>query len=600
MTNKKIAKILRDVAAAYELLGEDFFKIRAYKTAADAVEQSSVELKELHDMGKLQSIPGIGASIAQHLDELFKKGKSDHFERVLKKLPGSIYQLLEIPGVGAKTAAKLVRELKLVTPEESIDELEKAAKEGKIAKIDGFGDKSENELLGAIERYRKSKSKEKRFLLPFATAIADSLVDYMRKCLSVERVDTLGSLRRQAGTVGDVDIAVATNNPSKVIQHFTAYKNMRKVIAAGKNTARLIDKNGVQIDLKTERPESYGSLLQHYTGSKEHNISLREYAIKLGLSVSEHGIKEVKRQKAKGKTAIQNSKVKRFKSEEEFYKALGMEWIPPELRENRGEIEAALKGKLPILVKQGDIRGDLHIHSDFDLKPSHDKGQDSFSKILDRAIEIGYEYIGFAEHNPASKLSKKEIYELIKARNNQLDSVLKKQRKYSKIKVFKFLEVDILADGALPLDNYSFDLIDAAIVSIHSSFRQGEEDMSKRILSGLSHPKAKILGHPTGRLLLQREGVEADWGKIFKFCAARNKALEINAYPDRLDLPDEMVREAKKFGAKFIIGTDSHDLESLANIKYGVAVARRGWLTKSDVLNTMDVVEFKKWLYDYR
>lgn len=587
MNNQEIAQLLRNVAAAYEVLGEDFFRIRAYQNAADAAEHSTTEMKDIWDREKLQSVPGIGASIAQHLDELFTKGKSRHFEKVLNKLPQAMYQLLELPGVGPKTAARLTRELKLSNPDTALDDLIDAAQEGRIAQIEGFGEKSERELIESVERFRRRESKAERMLLPYTAEIADKIVNFMRECVAVERIEPLGSLRRHVATVGDIDLAVATKDPERVIDHFKQWKESKKLLAAGENTARLIHYSGAQIDIKTQEPAAFGALLQHFTGSKEHNVALREYAQKKGWSLSEYGIK------------YKTGRIKKFKRERDFYHALGMDWIPPELRENKGEIEAALQNELPKLIKIKDISGDLHIHSKFDLQPSHDLGEHSFGEIIENAIQIGYAYIGFAEHNPAKKLSVEKIYSLIKARNEQIDQVLNEHKNYSKkLRVYKLLEVDILANGELPLSDKSISLLDGMIVSIHSSFRQGEKDMTKRIISGLTHPKARILGHPTGRLLQQREGVEADWERIYKFCAKRNKALEINAYPDRLDLPDEMAREAKKVGVKFVIGTDSHDVGSLKNMRYGVAVARRGWLTKRDVLNTLPVVKFEKWLFN--
>lgn len=596
MNNQEIAQLLRDVAAAYEVIGEDFFRIRAYQNAADAVEHSTTEMKDIWDRDMLQSVPGIGANIAQHLDELFTRGKSPHFENILKKLPQSVYQLLKLPGVGAKTAAKLARELNLSNPETVFDDLVKAAEAGKIATIEGFGEKSQNELFESVERFRRRESKIDRMLLPYATEIADKIVEYMRQCPAVEQIEPLGSLRRNVATVGDIDLAVATKRAKEVIAHFKKWKESKKVLAAGENTARLIHYSGAQIDIKTQDPASFGALLQHFTGSKEHNIALREYAQKKGLSLSEYGIQKAQ----KHKNTKARKQISTFKTEREFYKALGMDWIPPELRENKGEIEAALNHQLPNLVKIENIKGDLHIHSNFDLKPSHDLGKDGFTDIIKQAIKMGYEYVGFAEHNPANKLSDDKIYSLIKAKNRQIEQVLSEYKNYSKIRVYKLLEVDILANGDLPLTDKSIKLLDAMVVSIHSSFRQNAKEMTTRILSGLVHPKARILGHPTGRLLQEREGVEADWGEIFKFCARHNKALEVNCYPNRLDLPDDMVREAAKLGVKFVIGTDSHDVESLKNMRYGVAVARRGWLERKDVLNTLPMIEFEKWLYDYK
>jgi len=579
-SNQELAQTLGNVAAVYEIMGESFFKIRAYKNAADAVEQSNEEIKDIWEKGALQKVPGIGASIAQHIDEIFKTGKSRHIEMVLAKAPVTVYKLLELPGVGPKTAGRLAFELKLSNPKTLFADLKLAADNNLIAGLEGFGQKSQDEIIESIKRFKKTSKQEKRVLTSDALALADRFVEYMSSCHELSEIQALGSLRRQKTTVGDLDFAVVTDIPGKVVEHFTSWGEVQKILAAGENTARIIHVSGTQIDIKTTTKSMYGSMLQHFTGSKEHNVALREYAQKNNLSLSEKGIKDSK------------SKLTKFSSEKGFYNYLGMDFIPPEMRENRGEIELALAHKLPKLVDQKDIRGDLHIHSNFPIEPSHDLGKDSMASIIKQAEELGYKYIAFSEHNPQKGLSNEEKLRLIVKKKAVIDKL------NTDIVVLNSLEVDILHDGTLPLDNKALIQLDLVIVSLHSSFRQNKEDMTKRILKGLSHPKAKVMGHPTARLIQQREGVDADWSKVFRFCAENGKALEINASGDRLDLPEDLVKEAKEYGVMFVLGTDAHEAAGLMKMPAAISVARRAWLESKDIINTWPVDKFKKWLYD--
>jgi DNA polymerase (family 10) len=588
-TNLQIAELLRDVAAAYELKDlpagkagatKNKFRIIAYQRAADAVEHATSELKDLWDDGKLEEVPGIGASIAEHLNELFKKGKSAHFEAVMKGLPKPMFELMKLPGIGAKTAYKLTTQLKL----KSIADLEKAAKQGKISGIEGFGEESQAKISKTIE---ESKGKVRRHLLPYAESLAADLILWLKKSSAVISADPLGSLRRRASTVGDIDISVATQKPKEVIDHFAKYPKTVRILERGERTSSIILPGNVQVDLMVQEPDSYGSLLQHFTGSKHHNIALREYAIKHDMSLSEYGIKK------KGETI-------KCASEEKFYKTLGMEWIPPELREDTGEIEAALSRKLPKLVELSDVRADLQIHSDFDVETSHDIGESSMEEIIKVAEELGYEYLAFTEHNPSqSGHTEKQIVEILEKKSEkveQLNYSLRKSGTKGVQKVFNSLEIDILPDGRLPVPDEGLETLDLALVSIHSSFSLDRATMTRRVLSALSHPKVKIFAHPTARKLNEREGIELNWPEIFDFCLKNDKWVEINADPMRLDLPDTLVREAVKKGVKLTLGTDAHHKDGLRNMEFGVSVARRGWATDSDIINTRSLSEFEKLL----
>lgn len=581
-SNQELARTLSNVAAVYEILGEVFFKIRAYRNAADAVDQSDELIKDVWDRGGLQKIPGIGANIAQHIDEIFRTGKSKHIEMVLANVPSSVFKLLELPGIGPKTAGRLTFELQLSNPVTVFDDLLTAGRKNKIANIEGFGEKSQKEIIEAIARYKKTSKQEKRKLLAQAIPVSESLIAYMRKCGYVIKIKALGSLRRGKATVGDLDFAVVTNSPKSVIEHFVIWDERQKVLASGENTARIVHKSGIQIDIKTSTLDKYGSMLQHFTGSKEHNVALREYAQRKDLSLSEKGIKDSK------------GKLKKFSSEVGFYNALEMDFIPPEMRENKGEIELALAHKLPKLVKLEDIKGDLHIHSNFPIEPSHDLGLDSMETVVMKAEELGYEYIAFSEHNPKKGLSSREKLELISGKKDKISKLR------TDIAVFNSLEVDILPDGSLPLNNDALEGLDFAIVSLHSSFRQSKSDMTKRILRGLAHPKVRVMGHPTARLIQNREGVEADWESIFMYCAENGKALEINASGDRLDLPEDLAKIASKYGVMFALGTDSHSIDGLSNMHFAVSVARRAWIESCDIINTWSLPKFREWVYDRR
>lgn len=589
MTNLEIAELLRKVAAAYQILNENRFKIIAYDRAADSIEHLTSDAKDLWDDDKLKDVPGIGFAIAQHLDELFRTGKVKHFDEVMSKVPHGVFQLLLIPGIGPKKAYKLVKELNIKdSTKDVVAALESAAIAHKIAPIEGFGEKSEQDILEAINIYKKGQIKENRMSLPIADGIAQDVISHLKKIKLFEKVDFLGSLRRQVSTIGDIDIAVATNHPTEVIDHFIKYPH-QKIVEQGKGGATLLLHNGRQVDMRVQKPEAYGAMLQYFTGSKHHNIKLRSLAQNHGLSLNEYGIKEVK-----------TGKLHEFATEEGFYKALKMPWVPPELREDQGEIEASLKNNLPDLVKLADVKGDLHMHTNYDLESSHDLGVDTLADHLYQAATLNYEYIGLSDHNPSlSKHGQSQIVEIMKRRKEKYREMHEAwlKRAKQKVQIFVMCEVDILPDGKLALPEKAFEYVDAVIVSLHSSFVQPKKQMTERVIKALtSNPKVRIFGHPTGRLLGKREGVELDWGEIFAVCKKEQIALEINAYPDRLDLPDSIVMDAVKSGIKCCIDTDSHAVNQMTLMKYGVAVARRGWATKNDIVNYMGYNEFRKWL----
>ncbi len=585
MTNLEIAKLLRKIAAAYTILGENRFKVIAYDNAATAVEHSTSEVKDLWDDGKLDTVPGLGTSIQSHLDELFKNGKSKHFDEVVKKVNPAVFPLLEVPGIGPKKAQKLVENLNIKSDQTVFDDLEKAAKEHKISSIEDFGEKSEQDILAGIERYKKGSIKEKRMVLPLADELAEDLIDYLKDKLGskAKRIDKLGSLRRQVATIGDIDLAVATNHPEEVLDVFIAYPKKVDLIERGPTGASLLLASGRQCDLRVGKPETYGAMLQYFTGSKYHNIRLRDFGLKKGESLNEYGIKNLK-----------TGKVKEYSTEEAFYGSLGLEYIPPELREDQGEVQAALNHTLPKLVELKNIKGDLQMHSNFDLETSHDAGQDSIEEMRKAGEKLGYDFIAITNHNPSSKHTSSEMVVKMEKQKKKIDSLNESTKG---IRILSMLEIDISPDGSLPVPQKGLDLLDGCLVSIHSNFQLDKKKMTERVIKGLSNPVARIFAHPTGRLLGEREGYELDWEKIFAFCLENDKALEINSYPNRLDLPDILVHEAVKRGIKLSLGTDSHDKNSLVNMRYGVSVARRGWAQKQDIINCWDYETLLKWLH---
>jgi DNA polymerase (family 10) len=474
-TNKKISELLRKVAAAYTIKDEDKyrFQIIAYQRAADSVEHASSEIKDLWDEGKLSEIAGIGPSIEAHLDELFKKGRVKHFQEIFEGLPEAMFEMLKIPGVGPKTAFKLCKELKIYQKKDAILKLEEAIKLGKIRNIEGFGEVSEEKILKGIQELSR---KTERILLPIASKIALEVIDYLEKNKSVLRADPLGSLRRQCSTIGDIDIAVASDNPKEVIEHFKKFPNKVRMLEAGERTASLIHSHGYQVDLMIQPPSAYGALLQHFTGSKHHNIKLREIALKKGYSLSEYGIRTVKKGEkleiGSEKEERPKGKLIEFATEEEFYNFLGMEWIPPELREDTGEIEASLSRSLPRLVEMKDIKGDLHLHSNFPIEPSHDIGENSPEEIIQKAGSLGYEYVAFTEHNPSvSQHSVPQILSLLRRKKEYIEQLNSSRVNNISIKAINGLEIDIKPDGNLAIPVEGFKYLDFAIVSVHTSLR---------------------------------------------------------------------------------------------------------------------------------
>lgn len=597
MTNKDVAQLLRNIAAAYELLGESRFRIIAYQQAADSIENLATDIRSIWEAGNIQKVSGIGGSLAQHLDELFSKGESSHFTAIQKKIPEGVFDMLKLRNVGPKTAYRIAVEMhkRGISGKTTYEKLGKILNIHALLELEGFGEKRESEIRTSLSQYMAGMNKKARLLYPEAESIATKLCAYIAESPVVKDVEQLGSFRRKKETIGDIDIAVSTKDIPSAIEHVLSYPDISTVDDRGASKVSVILDATVQADVRFVEPEKYGAMSQYFTGSKYHNIRLREYALQKGYSLSEYGIKDVRNSPGKQDT------VHAFSTEKDFYAFLGLDYIPPEMREDRGEIDLAKNHVLPVLIEQQNMKGDLHIHGDFSYASSHDLGRSPLEQLLAKAAELQYEYIGISDHNPKfSGQTKKEINTVMIKRKEyyeQLYSSIKSVQKYSTVpKVFIMMEIDIRADGSLALPDESFSYLDAAIVSIHASFEQPKETMTARILKGLSHPKVKIFAHPTARMLNDRDSIQANWPEIFSYCAKRHIAVEINASPQRLDLPDDLIHEARSVGVQFVINTDSHHVDHMDNMRYGVGVARRGWLQSRDILNSLRLDEFEKWL----
>lgn len=572
-SNIDISSLLRSVAAALNIKKRNIFEIRAYENAADAIEHSTIEIKDLWEEDKLDEVPGVGKNIQSYLDEYFKTGKVSHFEQIKKGIDPVVFELINIPGIGPKTALSLAE-----AGVGGLDDLKTKIGDSSLLKK-GFSEKGVEKIRKGLEEYLGLGD---RMLLPYAFSQAKKILEYLKKSADVIDADPLGSLRRRVSTVGDLDFAASSKNPQKVIEYFTKMPGVKEVVSEGENKVMLILDSGLHIDLLVGYPESYGALLQHFTGSKQHNIHLREFALKKGYSLSEYGLKDTK-----------SGKILSMKTEEKFYRHLGMQTPPPEIREDTGEIEAVVSHSLPKLINYGETKGDFHLHSNFPLEPSHGPGINPIEEIVKKAEELGYEYVGISDHSPAfTTHTSSQIQTLIKKRTKYIQDIDKSKKS---IRTLNGLEIDILGDGSLSVPDEALKTLDYSIAGIHSGHRGSKEVLTKRILSALKNPYVKILAHPTGRIINERGSYEADWEEIFKFCAKNKKLLEINAFPSRLDLRDDLVKIAKAVGVKFIIDTDAHEVSQMENMEYGVAVARRGWLEAKDVVNTWEWTNVSEW-----
>jgi DNA polymerase (family 10) len=558
--NKSIADILTEIADILDIQGENPFRVRSYRNAARTIADMSQSVQALVQAGeKLDEIPGIGKSLAEKIEEMVSTGRSRFLGELQGKIPAGLTELLKLEGLGPKKVKLLYDELGV----DSVDRLEKAAQAGRLRDLAGMGVKTEEKILKSVEQYRAGMG---RFKLSTGFTYAQSLLDYLKGVPGLKRLDPAGSFRRRRETIGDLDILAICGKGCKVMDRFTQYGDVAEVLAKGETKSSVRLKCGLQVDVRVLEEESYGAALHYFTGSKPHNVAIRERAKELGLKVSEYGVFRAKDEKRLSGA-----------DEEDVFKAVGLPFIPPELREDRGEIQAAEKGKLPKLIESEDIRGDLQMHT------KATDGKNSIAEMAHKAKEMGYAYIAITDHSKAVRVAG-GLDE--KGLAKHIQEIEKVSRQIPGMRILKGVEVDILADGSLDLKDDILKECDVVLASVHSRFNMEEGEMTRRIIKAIENPYVTILAHPTGRLILEREAYKVNLKEVFRVAIDRGVVLEINAYPDRLDLRDVDARMAKEMGAKLAISTDAHSTVQLEMMKFGVFTARRGWVEAKDVINT--------------
>ena len=577
MENLEIAASLKEMATLLEIKGGvNPFRIRAYRNAVRTIEEHPVPMRKLLEEGEdLTELPAIGKDMASHIAELVNTGRLSELEAVADEVPRSLVEVTRIPNVGPKKTAKLWKELGV----ETVTDLAEAAAAGKIAGLEGFGKKSEEKILAAVEKYQE---REVRFRIDQADQLVRPLVEYMQDDDRIQKLEVAGSYRRRKETVGDIDLLVQSDDPEPVMERFTGWSQVEEVVGAGDTRGSVVLKSGLEVDLRILPEESYGAALLYFTGSKEHGVALRKRALERGLSINEYAVSELADEESgeEGTTSTTGRELgKRIagRTEEEMYEALGLPWIPPELRENRGEIEAAEQGELPSLIALDDMRGDLQMHSTWS------DGKNSIEEMLQACAAKGYEYFALTDHSKALAMTGGMDAEKLARQWEEIDEVVEK---HDEIRFLRSMEVDILAEGELDLEEGWIERLDVVVVSVHSRFNLPEKDQTERILAAVRHPHVNILAHPTGRIINERDPFPFDLDAVFEACAEHSVAVELNAHPSRLDLKDTHLMRAKEKGAKVVISTDAHRVGELDLISYGVEQARRAWLGTDDVINT--------------
>jgi len=559
MRNAEVAVVLYSISELLEVKGENLFKIRAYARAARAVEGATEDIEKIAREGKLKEIPGVGESIAEKIEEYLSTGKLEFYDELKKHVPGELHELLKIPGIGPKTLQFLNKELGI----KSVEELERAAKEHRLRRLPHFGATKEENIVKAIERYRQRSTR-----IPLGTALplVKEIVEALKKSGSIEKIEPAGSLRRKKETVGDIDILATSTDAGAAIEAFVRLPIVKDIIGKGLTKATIVTKDAIQVDLRIMESKSFGTSLQYFTGSKEHNIKLRDLARQNGLKLSEYDLEEI----STGRKIY-------CESDDEVYRRLGLLPIPPEIREDTGEIEASLEGKLPALVEQGDIKGDFHVHTDWS------EGTNTLAEMVDAAKKQGYEYIAVTDHSKAlgiaHGLSEERLQE-------QIEEIHKLNNTLGNFHVFTGIEVDIKADASLDFPDSILKQCDVVVAALHTGQKQTRRQITGRLITSMENENVDIIAHPTGRIIGEREAYDVDIDAAVDAAASTGTVLEINAYPTRLDLSDVNARKAKNKGVRVAIGTDAHNTGHLGLMEFGVNVARRGWLEKKDVMNT--------------
>jgi DNA polymerase (family 10) len=566
MKNKELADLFNRMADILEFKSENPFKISAYRKASRIMGDLTQDIEEIAESGKLKEVPGIGEGMAQKIVEYLKTGKVTKFEEVRKGISDELIAIMDIPGMGPKTLAMLHKEKGI----NNLSQLEKALEDGSLLGLFGIGEKKVENIKRGIQLLKQSKG---RMNLGVAFPIAKGIVEALREKAGSKKIEWAGSLRRMRENIGDIDILATGPNKEKIVHTFTHLPEIKEVLASGETKASVIVEGGIQIDLRVVEENSYGAALQYFTGSKAHNIHLRGIAKARGIKINEYGV-------FKGEKKIGG------KEEKDVYRALGMDWIEPELREDRGEIEAAQEDRLPKLVEESEIKGDFHIHSKWS------DGTTSIEEMAKAAQKRGYQYVVISDHSKSLRIA----HGLDESRlMKQIEEIDRVNEKLKGFRILKGTEVDILMDGKLDLSEKVLEKLDLVAAAVHSGFKQEKEKMTKRIVRALENPFVNILVHPSGRLLGARDPYEVDIDEVMESAKRYGKALEINAYFERLDLDDIRCRKAKEMGIPLAIGTDSHHPDQLWMVSLGVAVARRGWLEKKNVLNTFTLREILEW-----
>ncbi len=580
MKNAAVAGMFETMADVMEIQGAEVFRVNSYRKVARVLRDLTEDVEQVRADGRLTDLPGIGRSSAEKIAQFLDTGTMQAYEKMVAGFPTGALDMLRIPGMGPKTVGRLMREKGI----ESIEALEQAIEKGDLAGMSGLGEKSIRKMRAGIEFLRRSAG---RTLLGKALPVAQRIIEQLRERCKLGGAEAAGSLRRMKETIGDIDILVTTTGRrrrkaeedevpggAEIVEAFTSLPNVAEVLAAGGTKGSVRTEEGLQVDLRVVAPGSFGAALAYFTGSVDHNIKIRGIALDKGLKVNEYGV-------FKGKRRIAG------KTEEGVYKCLGLPWIPPELREDRGEVEAAAEGKLPDLVSLEDVRGDLHVHT------SYSDGRHSVLDMARAAREMGYSYVAITDHSRslgvAGGLSLADL-------KKQHADIRKARRKLDGFVILRGTEVDILADGGLDYPDEVLAGLDFVIASVHSQFGMGEGDMTQRIIRAVRSPHVDAIGHLTGRLLGQRDAYAVDVSAVVRACAQHGTALEINAFMDRLDVTDLICRQAKDAGVKVLIGTDAHSAEHYWMMRLGIGTARRGWLEKADVLNCMEAEDLLAYL----
>jgi DNA polymerase (family 10) len=565
--NDTVEAVLLEYADLLSILSDDAFKARAYEKAARAVGGYPADLAGM-DLKQILEIPSVGKSIGEKIDEHLRTGTIAALDELRSQIPAGVREMIAVPGLGPKKAMILYRDLGIA----GIDALQAAVEEGRLADLKGFGAKTEENVRRGIERLRQQGG---RALSSVAMDLAESFLERLGSRADVDRAEYAGSLRRMAETVGDLDLLVASADAAGVMDAFTGAGTVERVLAKGETKSSVISRTGLQVDLRVVPLEAWGAAMIYFTGSKAHNIRIREMAVRKGLKLNEYGLFNAK----SGRLIV-------AETEEEVYDKLGLPWIPPTLREDRGEIEAALEGRLPDVLARNQIRGDLHTHTKLT------DGLATLEQMLDVASELRYAYYAVTDHAP-NLFMQRMTDEKMLAQRAELEGL---RGRYPKMTLLHGTELNIDPDGGVDWGPEFLEGFDVCVASVHSHFNQSKDEMTRRLVRAMENPHVHVIGHPTTRLINKRQPVEFDLDEVFEAAARTGTALEVNGYPDRLDLKDEHILWAKRYGVKFSVDTDSHATTHLEFMRYGVATAQRGWLTKDDVINAWPLTRLRRFL----